>query len=394
MVNVTGRASTRATSTGDLLQILRDRVPRTKAEIAALTGLSRSTVATRVDALLALGLVAPAGEAASSGGRPPSRIAFAPASRVVIGIDIGATHGVVAIADLAGSILAERSAQLRIADGPETVLDWATTEALSLLKHTGHRETDLLGIGVGLPGPVEHSTGLPVNPPIMPGWDRFDVPAYIRRSIRVDVLVDNDVNILALGEHAMSWPDSDELIFVKVSTGVGAGIIMGGELQRGARGSAGDLGHVRLPVSDSASSPDLEDIAGGPAIAARIGGSTSADVVAAVRAGRPEAFEAVRQAGRDVGEVLSGVVNLLNPSVVVVGGSIARAGEHLIAGVREVVYRRSIPLATQDLSIVTSRGGESAGALGAAIMVINSALAPENVDALLRASTPVPHEGR
>ncbi|GAB2523111.1 ROK family transcriptional regulator [Paramicrobacterium agarici] len=393
MVNVTGRATPRAASTGDLLQILRDRVPRTKAEIAALTGLSRSTVATRVDALLALGLVAPAGEAASSGGRPPSRIAFAPASRVVIGIDIGATHGVVAIADLAGSILAERSAQLRIADGPETVLDWATTEALSLLTHTGHRETDLLGIGVGLPGPVEHSTGLPVNPPIMPGWDRFDVPAHIRRSIPVDVLVDNDVNILALGEHAMSWPDSDELIFVKVSTGVGAGIIMGGELQRGARGSAGDLGHVRLPVSDSASSPDLEEIAGGPAIAARIGGSTSADVVAAVRAGRPEAFEAVRQAGRDVGEVLSGVVNLLNPSVVVVGGSIARAGEHLIAGVREVVYRRSIPLATQDLSIVTSRGGESAGALGAAIMVINSALAPENVDALLRASNPVPNQG-
>lgn len=383
MVNVTGHTAPRATSTGDLLHILRDCVPRTKAEIAALTGLSRSTVSARVDALLTRGLVAPAGEAASSGGRPPSRIAFAPASRLVIGIDIGATHGIVAVADLAGSILAERSSRLRIADGPEPVLEWATSEALSLLRTIDRDVTDLVGVGVGLPGPVEHSTGLPVNPPIMPGWDRFDVPGFVRRRIPVAVLVDNDVNILALGEHATSWPDSDELIFVKVATGVGAGIIMGGELQRGARGSAGDLGHLRLPQAEPPGSPDLEDIAGGPAIAAKLGGTTSSDVIDAVRAGDGRAFEAVRQAGRDVGEVLAGVVNLLNPSVIVVGGSIARAGEHLIAGVREVVYRRSIPLATQDLAIVTSRGGESAGVLGAAIMVINSALAPDAVDELL-----------
>lgn len=380
MVTVTGRTAPRAASAGDLLQILRDGVPRTKAEIAALTGLSRSTVATRIDALLARGLVEPAGEAVSSGGRPPSRIAFAAASRLVIGIDLGATHGVVAIADLAGGILAESSAAIRITDGPESVLDWACTEALALLHQVSRDVADVLGVGVGLPGPVEHSTGLPVNPPIMPGWDRFDVPAFIRSRIPVTVLVDNDVNILALGEHAVSWPDSDELIFVKVSTGVGAGIIMGGEIQRGARGSAGDLGHLRLPVSDGTDAPDLEDIAGGPAIAARLGGATSSDVVESVRAGYPEAFDAVRQAGRDVGEVLSGVVNLLNPSVIVIGGSIARAGEHLIAGVREVVYRRSIPLATQDLAIVTSRGGESAGALGAAIMVIGAALAPEAID--------------
>jgi glucokinase len=181
----------------------------------------------------------------------------------------------------------------------------------------------------------------------------------------------------------MFWPDADDLVFVKVSTGIGAGVIMGGRLQRGARGSAGDLGHVRVPVTDGAHSPDLEAVASGPAIAASLDGSTSEDVIAAVRGGDARAAEAVRQAGRDVGEVLAGVVNLLNPSVIVIGGSITRAGEHLIAGVREVVYRRSIPLATQDLTIAPSRGGESAGALGAAIMVIDATLDAESVDAIV-----------
>jgi glucokinase len=369
-----------------LLQLLRDGIPRTRAQLAEQTGLARSTVAGRLDALLSANLVVPAGDEASSGGRPPARLAFNPAARILIAIDLGATHGVVAITDLAGSILVTESTALRIADGPEPILDWATDTASRLLRRSGRRKSELAGVGIGLPGPVEHSTGMPINPPIMPGWDRFDVPGYIARRFAVPVLVDNDVNVLAVGEHAESWPGEDDLLFVKVSTGIGAGIISGGRLQRGAQGSAGDLGHVRVPFGRDTprhgdEDADLEALASGPAIARWIieqgtQAATSADVLALARAGNATAVAAIRQAGRDLGEVLATCVNLLNPSVLVIGGSIARAGEHLIAGVREVVYRQSTPLATQHLSIVPSRAGETGGVLGAANMVAQYLLDP------------------
>lgn len=375
-----------AADASDLLAILRDGVPRTRAQLAELTGLARSTIAVRIDTLTAGGLVVPAGDDISTGGRPPARIRFNPDSRVVVAIDLGATHGVVALADLAGTITTSESRRLLIADGPEPVLDWALEAAQRLFAATGRPLADLVGIGIGVPGPVEHSTGLPVNPPIMPGWDRFDIPAYVRRVFDVPVLVDNDVNLLALGEHALAWPDRSDLLFVKVATGIGAGIISGGRLQRGAQGSAGDLGHVRVPFSSETPShgardADLEALASGPAIAraltaAGIPAATSDDVVALARTGNPEVLQAIRQAGRDLGEVIATCVNLLNPSLVVVGGSLSRVGEQLLAGVREVVYQRSTPLATQHLTITESRSGETGGAIGAAIMVIQHTLGP------------------
>ncbi|HXH36939.1 MAG TPA: ROK family protein [Plantibacter sp.] len=392
-----------APGAGDLFQLFRGGIARTKSELCALTGLARSTVSLRVDALLAAGLLRPAGEAASSGGRPPARIAFNPLARVVVAVDLGATHGTVAITDLGGRILASTGAQLDIADGPERVLHWVVETATALLASPADWSAPqpsspaVVGIGIGLPGPVEHSTGRPTNPPIMPGWDRFDVPAYIRRTIDVPVLVDNDVNVLALGEHAISWPDTADLVYIKVSTGIGAGIIAGGELQRGALGAAGDIGHVQVPAGRDSPRPadderDLEAIASGPAIAAALrehglDASSSRDVAQLIRGGDKAAIEATRQAGREIGEVLSVVVNLLNPSLIVLGGTMARAGEHLLTGVREIVYRRSMPLATGHLGIVTSTAGEEAGVLGAAIMVLREALSAAAVDAMAQPRT-------
>ncbi|HEV7185057.1 MAG TPA: transcriptional regulator [Leifsonia sp.] len=376
-----------APDAAQLLSILRDGVPRTRAQLAELTGLARSTVAVRIDSLTAGGLVAPAGDDVSTGGRPPARIAFNPNSRIVIAIDLGATHGVVAIADLAGTILRSESRRILISEGPKPVLDWALATAATLLSESDRPDSDLIGIGIGVPGPVEHSSGKPVNPPIMPGWDRFDIPAYVRGSFDVPVLVDNDVNLLALGEHTTSWRDQSDLLFVKVATGIGAGIINGGRLQRGAQGSAGDLGHVRVPFgaetpSHGSQDADLEALASGPAIAraltaAGVPAATSEDVVTLARTGNPVVLQAIRQAGRDLGEVVATCVNLLNPSVVVVGGSLSRVGEQLLAGVREVVYQRSTPLATQYLTITQSRSGAMGGVLGAAIMVIQHALDPD-----------------
>lgn len=360
----------------------------TRAELAESTGLARSTVASRVDLLLRLGLITPYGGRSSTGGRPPSLLAVNTAARVVAAIDLGARHARAAIVDLSGTVLAQERQDLDIADGPVPVLNWVTATIERLLLQTERPLSDLAGIGIGLPGPVEHSTGRAINPPIMPGWDRFDVPQFVRGSFDVPVLIDNDVNIMALGEQDTQFPEIDDLILIKVSTGIGAGIIAGGELQRGGQGTAGDIGHIRVSrgsdvVCRCGNVGCLEALAAGPAIARELGrsGVTEAtDVVELVRAGDLEAIQAVRQAGRDIGDVLAMIVNFINPSVVVIGGALAEAGEHLIAGIREEVYRRSLPLATEHLRIVPSVSGEQSGVLGAAAMAIGHALSPEAIE--------------
>lgn len=389
----TESAAVAVVGAGALLTLMRDGRPRTRSELAEVTGLARSTVAQRVDALIAADLIEPAGEATSSGGRPPTRFAFNPAARLVLAADIGATHARLAITDLAATVLTEKREDLDIALGPERVLDWVVDTAHDLLTTVGRPAGDLLGIGIGLPGPVEHSTGRPVNPPIMPGWDGFDVAGYLHDRLGLLALVDNDVNIMALGEHFTHWRDSPYLMFVKVATGIGSGLISDGRLHRGAQGAAGDMGHLQLPhgadvVCRCGNTGCLEAVASGAAIAAKLtaqgipaGGSH--DVVALARSGSVDALQLLRQAGRDIGEVLAAAVSLFNPSVIVIGGSLSQAGEHLIAGVHEVVYRRSLPLATQHLRIVQSRTGERAGIIGAAVMAIDHALSPGQVDQLV-----------
>ena len=380
---------------GSVIHLLRDGHPRTRAELAQLTGQSRSTIATRVEQLLTCGLVAPTGEATSTGGRPPATFAFNPAARVVAAVDLGATHARVAVTDLAASVLTQHLESITIGDGPEHVLGRVATIVRDLLTGTGHDTTDLVGVGVGLPGPVDHATGRPTNPPIMPGWDGADVVGILRGLLDgPEVLVDNDVNLMALGEHATELPDVDHMMFVKVATGIGSGIISDGAIRRGAQGAAGDLGHVAVPDGPDVpcscgNTGCLEAVASGRAVAARLTAAgtpadESSDVVSFVRAGDAAASAAVREAGRSLGAVLAGCVNLLNPSVIVVGGSLAGAGEHLLAGVREVVYRRSLPLATQHLRIVTSRAGGTAGVLGASTMVIDHVLAGDALEQLIQ----------
>jgi predicted NBD/HSP70 family sugar kinase len=369
---------------------LRDERPRTRAELAQITGLARSTVGARVDALLASGLLAPSGEAASTGGRPPTRFAFNPRARIVVAADLGATRARVALSDLNGLPLCEIAEDIAIAEGPEIVLDWVIAMARRLLEESGRSNRELIGVGIGLPGPVEHSSGRPMRPPIMPGWDGYDVPARVGPALEVPVLVDNDVNIMALGEHARSYPDVEHLLFIKVSTGIGAGIISGGRLHRGAVGAAGDLGHVVAPHAPAVmcrcgNTGCLEAVASGIAVARTlrdkgIEAATSSDVAALVRSGNIPAERAVRQAGRTIGEVVATCVSLLNPSVIVIGGSLAQAGESLLAGVREVVYGRSLPLATGGLEIVAARTGVQAGLIGAATTVIQHLLAADRID--------------
>jgi predicted NBD/HSP70 family sugar kinase len=390
MVDIARGSTLGSSGASELFQLLRDGTPRTRAELAATTGLARSTIALRVEELMSLGLVSPVGDAQSTGGRPSSQFALNPSAKFVLAADLGATHATIAVTNLGGAIVGETSGPITIGDGPEVVLTWMVDTGRALLEQIGLSTADVIAIGIGLPGPVEHSTGRPINPPIMPGWDQFDVPEFVRQHLEVPVLVDNDVNIMALGEQAFGWPEVDNLLFVKVATGIGAGVISGGLLLRGAQGIAGDIGHVRIPRGDGVAchcgnTGCLEALASGPAIADALAGTglgdgTPASVIALVKNGNIEAIRAVRQAGRDLGEILTACVSLMNPSVIAVGGSMAVVGDHLIAGVREVIYARSMPLATSRLTIVQSTAGANAAVLGASILAIHHALSPAGID--------------
>lgn len=383
---------------GALLQLLRDGQPRTRAELAEVTGLGRSAIAQRVDALLAAHLLGPAGEASSTGGRPPARFAFEPLARLALGVDVGATHVRIGLTDLAANVLATDEASIDVAEGPEHVLSWVIEHGRGLLDRSGRPAVDLIGIGIGLPGPVEHATGRPRNPPIMPGWDGFDVPSYVRAGLGAHTVADNDVNVMALGERFVGFPDVDELLLIKVATGIGSGIISHGQLQRGADGAAGDLGHIQVhhhePVVCRCGNVGcLEAIASGAAVAAQLRAEgldapDSRSAAALAQAGSIRALQAVREAGRTIGEVLASAVSLLNPRVIVLGGSLSSAGDPLIAGVREVVYRRSLPLATANLRIVPAAGGERAALIGAACLVLDEVLAPDAVDRALAPTRP------
>ncbi len=396
MIDARGQEALTGAAQSEVFQILRDGTPRTRSELAALTGLARSTVAARVDALLRVNLIAPVADAASTGGRPSRQFAFDGTRHAVLGVDIGATHVHVALTDLHGAKIAEIDESLAIAAGPDIILGWVIEQGLRLVEQHSERVT-LRAIGVGLPGPVEHATGQPVDPPIMPGWARFDVPGVLRAALGVPIYVDNDVNVMALGEHHDYWSDVADLLFVKVATGIGAGVIVGGRVHRGAQGIAGDIGHIWVPEADGVecrcgSHGCLEAIAAGPAIAAKLRAQgadilSTADIVAAVGRGDVDAVRAVREAGRIIGRVLTTCVSLINPAVIVLGGSIANAGDHLLAGAREVIYTHSAALATGSLQIVRSRGKHDAAVSGASAMAIQQVLSVESVEALVRADT-------
>jgi predicted NBD/HSP70 family sugar kinase len=382
-----------AVGAGALLAILRDGQARTRAELAHLTGLARSTVSQRLDALANHEWIIPTDDAISSGGRPATAFTFNRSARVVLSADLGATHARLAVTDLAMTVLTERAADLPIARGPEPTLAWLAASFQEMVAETGHRLAQVCGVGIGLPGPVEHASGRAVNPPIMPGWDSFPVPEWLGERLVAPVLVDNDVNIMARGEHWAASPGVEHLLFVKIGTGIGCGIIADRRLHRGAQGAAGDVGHIRVSSADGAvcrcgNVGCLEAVASGAAMAAKLHSAgvdvaNSRDVVRLMRAGNAQAAQVIRQAGRDVGGVLATIVNFFNPSVIVVGGDIAEAGEHVLAGVREAIYSRSLPLATQHLTIRVSRLGDRAGVIGAAVMVVEHVLAPDTVDQAL-----------
>src|ERR687896_304253 len=381
-------------SPGGVLRLIREGRAVTRTDVMDVTGLSRSTVMQRLDLLLSAGLVVEAPEAGrSSGGRRPAALSLNERGGIVLAADLGAARGRLAVCDLGGSVLAEREEPIRIADGPEPVLDWVGRTFDELLAETGRDAGDVLATAIGVPGPVEVETGRPVSPPIMPGWDGYPVADHLRGRFRAPALLERDVHAMALGEHRRHHPELAHMVFVKVATGIGAGIISDGELLRGNHGRAGDIGHIRaIRQSDvmctCGNRGCVAVLATASAVIRQLGDegidvASAADVVELVRAGDAVAMHHVREAGRVLGAALAAVVSVVAPTAIVVGGEMADASEPLLAGIRESVYQRSSALATRELRILTSRLGPRAGVVGATTLALEHVLEPANVDALL-----------
>jgi predicted NBD/HSP70 family sugar kinase len=304
-----------------------------------------------------------------------------------------------AVTDLGGHIRHDVRAALDITIGPENWLQSVDELFDQLLESADLTKEAVRGIGLAVPGPVDFASAAVVSPPIMTGWDAYPIRSWFASRFDCPVVVDNDANAMALGEHAREFSQRDSLVMVKVATGIGAGIIAHGSIYRGADGAAGDIGHIQITPRDETLPTDgeppvcrcgnvgcLEAYAGGWALLRdlRTGGrdvDTIPDVVALIVAGDPLAVNLARRTGRLIGRTLSEVVSLLNPSVVVIGGELAAGSDYVMAGIRESVYARSLPLATRALEIVPARLGDRAGTVGLTSALTDHLFDPRRVDA-------------
>jgi predicted NBD/HSP70 family sugar kinase len=382
--------TTPGVSAGDVFGLIRGHDAVTRADIRRLTGLSRTAVTLRVEQLLERRLVTERAEGGSTGGRPPARLMFNPESGAVLAASIGASRSQVAICDLAGRVLAESEFTVPPAGDAQAMLTTAADQLAALLVRAPGPTVH--GIGIGVPSAVDVTTGHSMSLTAAPGLGEVAVAEFFAARFDVPVRVDSDVNVLALAEHARR-PDVDDLLLLKASTGIGAGIIAGGRLQRGAWGTAGEIGHIK--VGDDADRPChcgdrncLETVAAGWALLeqiAELGRPVSGllELAELARAGDPDALRLVREAGRRIGEVLAAAVNLLNPAVIVVRGDLSHAFEPLVAGMRERIYQLSSALATSSLRIEDAAEDAPTGVQACAAMIIDQVLAPSAVNALL-----------
>jgi predicted NBD/HSP70 family sugar kinase len=379
----TARAGPSATSypatAGQILQLILAGQANSRSEIGRLTGLSRTAVTARVNQLVAQGLIVEDATIESTGGRPAGRLSFNVSGGVVLTASIGRSRIQLAIADLGCSLLAEESLEVDEASGPQHCLPPIVDRMHEMLSGCGRSLADVKGIGVSVPGSVDPVRGAMVNSIVLPTWDGVALPPLFLRDLRVPLLVDKDVNVMAIAEQRGPLRGVRDMLMVKASTGIGVGIVSGGALQRGSLSAAGELGHI--PIGDGTGvlcrcgqTDCLEAVAGGWAIVRalqQLGRNVRhvRDVVAIALKGDAEALGMIRDAGRRVGGVLSAAVTLLNPEIVVIGGDLAGAYEPFVAGLRETVYQRSTALSTRQLRVVASTFGERQGLVGCAAMI-------------------------
>lgn len=363
---------------GDILQLIRTGEATTRGDLVEVTGLSRMTVSQRLDPLLSQGLVVESDSSAAGRGRPRKVLSFNREHSIVAVAAVDTTHTATAVTDLEGRILARARIEKKVSDGPVPALD-AISASLAELVEPGM--PPIAGIGISVPGPVDPATGRPSEPPIMPGWDAYPIAEHLREHLTdVPVHTANDADAAAVGEYVAGHQGCPSLVHVKVSTGIGTGIVIAGARYQGADGGAGDIGHVRVEhpgttVCQCGASGCLAAVASGRAVAAALRdlgyeARSGGDVGRLIRAGDGDALRLTREAGRRIGEVLATMVCVLNPEVVVIGGDLASTP--LITGIRETLYGRSLPRATRHLRLALGSLGEDAAVVGLNRIVVDA----------------------
>ncbi len=379
-----------------VLDLIRSGKARTRPGLQRISGHGRAVVTQRVAQLVDCGLIADERLGPSTGGRAPRELYLRSDTGHVLVAALGATSIGVGIADLSGNLISHHEEPNDVAVGPERTLSRVEELFDKMLAARDGARPAIWGIGTGVPGPVEFSAGRPVSPPIMPGWDRYPVGRRLSARYHTASWVDNDVNLMALGElRAGLAQDVTDVVYIKVGTGIGAGLISAGRLHRGAQGAAGDVGHVATGDDESVicrcgNIGCLEALAGGAALArdaataaaegrsvflagrlSERGTLTALDIIEAADHGDGIAVELLNRSGNLVGRMLATLVNFYNPSLIIIGGMVASAGDMYLATIRQSVYRRSLPLATRDLRIVRSSDSQTIGLRGAAFVVLD-----------------------
>ncbi len=355
----------------------------TRAELAKTLGLAPSTVSLRIAELTELGVLVEDGTGVSKGGRKPRLLRLDEDHGQILTVDLGSRHARLGRFSLTGKMVSTHSVEVSIEAGPEATLT-ALLEASAQTSVGGEADyRGLRGVGIGLPGPVNFGAGTVQLPSRMPAWAGFPVRDWLEDKLGLPVVVENDANLSALGEHhAMLGPEQHS-ITVKAGTAIGAGIIVGGQLHRGATGAAGDVTHTRVESAKDepctcGNMGCLETIASGASLVRQLhrqglNVSTTADVLGLVHSAEPLATTALRTAGTHLGEVLATIVNFFNPDSLFLTGRMA-SSELFIAAVRSRVYEGCHPLMTQKLHIGAATTGPDAGLHGAAFLVLNRIL--------------------
>lgn len=380
--------------------LCRAGVPLSRQRLGSELRLGRNSLGAELRRLAGLGLVEEGDAEPSNGGRPSRRVRVPPGAGLIAALDIGGTSIGVAVTTLTSDVVAARSAPSMLADGPEAVLARGYALVDELLDEHGLAADAIRAVGVGVPGPVWEPEGDTFSPPAPSRWEGYPIRAAVAERFSAPTFVDNDANVMAIGEHLRgAGRGVDDFLFVKLGMGIGAGIVSGGRLVRGAVGGAGELGHVVVEPGSEIVCPCgnagcLQAFVGGPGLAraaeaAADDGSSPelrairerkrapldpTDLAAAARSADPAAVALVRAAGRRFGSALAATVSLLNPALIVLGGGIVGLGDAFLAEIRTTVYRQSLPLATRNLPIVRTELGSRVGVVGASVAAVQYAL--------------------
>jgi glucokinase-like ROK family protein len=367
-----------------------------RAELARQMLLTRAAISTIIDDLESLGLVDEIETGPTTGGRRPILLAINPHYGYVVGIDMGATHLGLVVTDFSAHVLEEIEYPFTVADGPQKCLPKINQYLIDLLGCLNLNINQISAIGMDVPGPVVAEAGGVSSPPIMPGWDGYPIRTKLEELWQVTVSIGNDAEMGALGEWAYgSGRGESNLVYIKVGTGVGAGLLLDGQIYRGTSGCAGEIGHITIqengPLCTCGNYGCLEAMAGGYAIARKAreavetgkrtqlsaiepGKILAVNVAAAAQRGDLVAQQIITEAGTHLGIAVASLVNLINPSMVIIGGGVSQLGDLLLDPIRKTVMERSLNSAAKVVRITSAVLGRRASSMGAVVQAINLSL--------------------